>query len=187
MATFIFLRLDFETLSEQFQSEIRTGLMAEKSIFREFIATLRKRWKNEHPSICPLTEACGRLPKASTFYAGVSRFSRQHVYLYFQHSSKAWNVGRFTINVVLSLDEQNPEMGLPDEPASHFGDGSHRIGHLIGTQDKWWHLKENGDPIISEAWRPSSYEKVDIILSEAVEDVTKDVLSALRLLDVPVE
>ena len=162
--------------------------MAGKSMFHEFIATLRKRWKKEHLSIRPLTEARGRLPKASTFYAGVSRFSRQHVYLCFQHSNKAWQVGRFTINFVLSMDEQNPQWGIPKcEPASHFGDGSHRIGHLIGTKDKWWHLKQDDAPIITEAWRPSSYEKVDVILSEAVEDVTKDVLSALRLLDVPIE
>jgi hypothetical protein len=162
--------------------------MAEKSIFREFISTLRKKWKNEQASIRPLMEARGRLPKASTFYAGVSRFSGQHVYLYFQHSNKAWEVGRFTVNFVLSMDEQNPQWGIPKhEPASHFGDGSHRIGHLNGTKDKWWHLKQDDDPIITEAWRPSSYEKTDVILSEAVGDVTKDVLSALRLLDVPIE
>src|ERR1700739_4665476 len=128
--------------------------MAEKSIFREFITTLRKQWKKERASIRPLAEPRGKLPKASTFYAGVNRFSGQHVYLYFQHSCKSWEVGRFTINVVLSMDEQNPEMSRPDRPASHFGDSYHRIGHLVGTKDKWWHLRQDDDPIITEAHSP---------------------------------
>jgi hypothetical protein len=162
--------------------------MAEKSIFREFIAILRKEWKEEHSSIRPLTEARGNLPKASTFYAGVTEQSNLHVHLNFQHNSKSWWVGRFTINVVLSADEHNPMMGHSgEESGPPFGIGSYRIGHLIGTKDKWWHLKQDDDPIITEAWRPSSYQNVEVILSEAADNVTKDVLSALKLVGVPVE
>lgn len=83
--------------------------MTEKSIFREFIAALRRDWKKKVPLIRPLNEGRGNLPKASTFYAGCIKRSGQHVYLYFQHSSKAWQVGRFTINIVLSANENNPQ------------------------------------------------------------------------------
>jgi hypothetical protein len=127
------------------------------------------------------------LPKASTFYAGRSRFSGQHVHLYFQHSCKAWEVGRFTINVVLSLDEHDPQMGIPKSSDTHFGDGYHRIGFLVGSKDKWWHLKQDDEPILTECWRPSSYDDESLLLWQAVNDVTHDVISAMRVLDVPVE
>jgi len=145
----------------------------------------------DYPSIRQVEEARNGLPKASTYYAGMSRYSGQHVYFNFQHSCKAWEVGSFTINVVLSLVKDSPQMKHPDQPASHFGDGYHRIGHLIGTKDKWWHLKQDQDDILSpkfiESWRPSSYENEDLVIDEAVSDVTRDVLSAMSLLDVPVE
>jgi hypothetical protein len=165
--------------------------MKKKSIFRGFITSLRRRWKKDYPSIRQLEQTHDQLPKASTFYAGMSRFSGQHVYLNFQHSDKAWEVGSFTINIVLSLDKQKPRMKHPDQPDSHFGDGYHRIGHLIGTKDKWWHLKHDEDDILSpefiESWRPSSYENTDLVVSEAVDAVTRDILSTMSLLDVPVE
>src|SRR5690349_9296701 len=83
--------------------------MARQSVYREFMAVLRKRWKTEHPFICPLTKARGLMPKASTFYAGIAKPSGMHVFLYFQHSSKSWKVGQFTVNVVLAADELNPK------------------------------------------------------------------------------
>jgi hypothetical protein len=161
--------------------------MANKSIFRAFMSNLRKRWKKELPSISPLTGARGRFPKASSFYAGKSGYSGQHVHLYFQHSCKAWEVGQFTINVVLSLDEHNPQMSIPKSSDPHFGDGYHRIGFLIGSKDKWWHLKQDGESILTESWRPSSYEDEHSVLSQAVDDVTRDIVSAMRVLDVPIE
>jgi hypothetical protein len=163
--------------------------MANKSIFRAFIADLRKRWKKELPSIQPLTEARENLPKASSFYAGVIRDTGMHVLLNFQHSNKSWSVGEFTINVVLTMDEHHPKMY--SVRSSHgifcFEEGYRRIGFLVGSKDKWWCLKENDGRIRTENWHPSSYGNEDVVLSEAVEDVTRDVLTALRLLDVPVE
>jgi hypothetical protein len=156
--------------------------MATKSIFREFIAILRRRWKKDAPYIRPLSESRGRLPKASTFYAGAIKRSGQHIYLYFQHSSMAWEVGQFTINVVLSADEYSPLMDTGNRCGSSLSDGYYRIGGLIGTKDKWWHLKQDDDPIVTLAWRPSSYGDREVVLSEAVEDVTRDVLSVLSML-----
>jgi hypothetical protein len=161
--------------------------MPNKSIFRAFITNLRKQWKNELPSIHPLTEARGNLPMASSFYAGLVRNSAMHVYLNFQHSNKSWEVGRFTINVVLTSDERNPGLGIRTGSALDLAEGSHRIGHLVGSKDKWWHLKETDDSILIDNWHPSSYENVDLVLSEAAEDVTQNVLTTLRLLDVPME
>jgi hypothetical protein len=158
--------------------------MAEKSIFREFIAALRKRWKEQVQFIQPLTEARGHLPKASTFYAGSIPRSSQHVFFYFQHSNKAWHVGRFTINVVLAADANNPRMASGTRTGSDFSDGYYRIGFLVGKKDKWWHLKADKVSILTEAWRPSSYDDSQVVLREAVSDVTQDVLLAMRLLGV---
>ena len=158
--------------------------MAEKSIFREFITTLRKRWKEEVPSIRPVSERLGQLPKASTFYAGARSGSGQHVYLYFQHSTKAWQVGQFAINVVLAADASNPQMAIGNHCGTDFRDGYYRIGFLVGKKDKWWHLKAGDDPIITQAWRPSQYQDLAAVLSEAVDDVTRDVLSVTQLLGV---
>jgi hypothetical protein len=161
--------------------------MTRKSIFRDFIAALRKRWKTEYPFIRSIDEARGMLPKASTFYAGVIKDTGIHVFLNFQHSCKSWEVGQFTINVVLSSDEYNPKVGMATCSALDLGEGSHRIGHLLGPKDKWWHLKQDDDGILTQTWRPSNYENADEVISEAVDDVTRDVLSAMTLLDVPME
>src|SRR5262249_52843279 len=83
--------------------------MAKSSIYRSFMKALCQHCRSAYPFIRPLTESRGRMmPKASTFYAGVARPSGLHVFLNFQHSAYAWQVGRFTINVVLAEDERNP-------------------------------------------------------------------------------
>jgi hypothetical protein len=158
--------------------------MAQKSVFREFMAALKKHWKEEVPFIRPVSETLGQLPKASTFYAGATSRSGQHVYLYFQHSSKAWQVGQFTINVVLATDANNPQMAMGNRSGQDFGDGYYRIGYLVGKKDKWWHLKADDDPILTQVWRPSSYDNLAVVLSGAVDDVTRDVQWAMQLLGV---
>jgi hypothetical protein len=158
--------------------------MAEKSIFQAFIIALKKRWKVEHPSLRPLIEARGMLPKTSTFYAGVVRPTGLHVYLYFQPSSKSWEVGRFTINVVLAADKYNPQIVPAAKTGPSLGEGYQRIGLLVGKKDKWYHLKSYSGPGSSDAWVPSSYADEGVVIAEAVEAVTRDVLTALSVLDV---
>jgi hypothetical protein len=161
--------------------------MAKPSAFRDFIAVLRKHWRTDCPFILQPEAGCGSLPKASTFYAGIARPDQMHVYLYFQHSSKSWEVGQFTINVVFSKDEKPPSLShlcWTFEDCKTLGEGYVRIGRLVGSRDKWWHLKHDKSSVITEAWRPSSYASQDIVLQEAAEDVTRDVLSALRKLGV---
>src|SRR5262249_16919186 len=140
--------------------------------------------KEEMPSIRPIPEPLGQLPKASTFYAGARSGSGQHVYFYFQHANKAWWVGRFTINVVLASDPADPQMVMWNRFGSEFGEGYYRISFLVGEKDKWWHLKADGDPIITQAWRPSQYGDLEAVLREAVDDVTRDVFSVTQLLGV---
>src|SRR5688500_9748937 len=117
--------------------------MAKRSVFRDFIATLRKRWRDELPYIRPVEAALGpAIPNASTFYAGFSPRLGMHVFVNFQHSSKAWQVGQFTINIILSKREGSPEgWGGPFAPhdGMSFTEGSYRISGVLGhLKDKWW-------------------------------------------------
>jgi hypothetical protein len=93
-------------------------------------------------------------------------------------------VGRFTINVVVALDAKNPGMANGVRSGSDFRDGYYRIGFLIGKKDKWWHLKADEDSILTQVWRPSSYDNFDFVLSEAIDDVSGDVLATLHLLGI---
>ena len=84
--------------------------MAKHGEFRDFIKTLRKHWRTDLPEVRLLEQSLGpTMPKASTFYAGWAQIVGMHVYVNFQHSSKAWQVGRFTVNVILSRREGVPE------------------------------------------------------------------------------
>jgi hypothetical protein len=162
--------------------------MAKKSIYRDFIAALRKHWRAEFPFIRQCDEGCGSMPKASTFYAGITRPSGMHVFLYFQHNSKSWKVGQFTINVILSKDKRSPRHWGPSERAddgSGLWEGPRRIGHLVGSKDKWWHLKDDAPATATQQWRPTSYSDTEVVLREAVEDVGQDVMMVLRNLGVP--
>ena len=162
--------------------------MAKASVFRDFMAVLRKKWRAELPFIRPIDKPLEALPKASTFIAGVAQPSRLLVFLNFQHSNKAWEVGQFTINVVLARTEQSARgWGMDEVPAAGrpFGEGTYRIGWIVGTADKWWHLKKDRPSGFTLAWRPTSYDDRDTVLREAAEDVTRDVLTVLRRVGVP--
>ncbi|MFO0814670.1 MAG: hypothetical protein U0796_15725 [Gemmatales bacterium] len=160
--------------------------MARRSVFRVFISTLRKQWKEELPHIQPMKESLGWImSKASTFHAGYSDKLGLHIFVNFQHSSKAWQVGQFTINLILSKEIGVPTgngMFIPADGVS-FTEGSYRLGHVLGKRfDKWWHLKHDDAQILGEEWRPSSYEDEVTVLKEAVADVTGDVCRALVML-----
>jgi Domain of unknown function (DUF4304) len=162
--------------------------MSKPSVFRDFIAALKKEWRSDFPAIRQIKEPLGPLmPKASTFYAGVARRTGWHIFLNFQHSSKAWQAGQFTVNVVFSRQE-----GAPEHPGTNFlkpgsasfEDGAYRIGPLLGRKDKWWHLKDDDALEVTEAWRPSSYDQYGNVISEAIKDVSRDEQAVLRKLGV---
>jgi hypothetical protein len=129
------------------------------------------------------------MPKASTFYAGRAPALAMNVFVKFQHSSKAWEVGRFTVNIIISKREGAPnDWGgpFPPEEGQPFTEGSYRVGHMLGRNDKWWRLKDDsplivddGLPVKVDAWRPTSYDDYEALLTEAVADVTRDVCELL--------
>jgi hypothetical protein len=163
--------------------------MAKRSVFRDFIAALRKRWREELPQVQPIEKTLApAMPKASSFYAGLSPQLGMHVFVNFQHSSKSWQVGQFTINMILSKREDAPETwGGPFAPDDGvlFTEGSYRISSVLGRhKDKWWHLNQDDPPVITEAWRPTSYDDYETVLTEAAVEVTRDVREALAKLGV---
>src|SRR5947209_1030781 len=102
--------------------------MANSSIFRQFIGELKKRWRVEYPSIQPVDKARGFMAAASTFCAGVTVPSGMLAYLHFQHASKAWKVGQFTINVGLArTKDEEPIMGFPPDEGP-ISSGVYRVG-----------------------------------------------------------
>ena len=162
--------------------------MATPSLFRDFLRSLKAEWATSLPSVRPLEAALDPvMPKASTFYAGTSPSCGLHVFLHFQHSLKAYEVGQFTVNVWLSR-----RLGPPEPPAepvtpsdSSAVPGRYRIGWLCGYgKDKWWHLKKDRAPKYIEAWRPSSYEDQNMVIQEAVADVSHDVKAVLSNLGI---
>lgn len=100
----------------------------------------------------------------------------------------AWQVGQFTVNVVLSR-HQGPPRGsngpwVPDELAS-IDEGIYRISGFLKRKDKWWHLKNDEPRILAGEWRPSGYDSYETVLLEAVADVSCDVQVVLSKLGVP--
>lgn len=165
--------------------------MAKRSVFHDFIAALRKDWRLRFPAIQPVKKALGAMngmsvPKASTFYVGMSPALGMHVFVNFQHSPKAWEVGQFTVNIILSKHEDAPEVWFKLSPdnAQSFDEGSYRIGSLLGRKDKWWHLKCSSPAVLTETWMPVSYGDEAAVLAEAVADVTSDVSAVLSKLGV---
>src|SRR5262249_31356376 len=114
-------------------------MMAKRSVFRDFIAALNKHWTAAFPSIRPLERPLGLLlPKASSYYSGVAKPHGLHVFLNFQHSSKSWQIGQFTINIILSQEqdphEVRPELLTPEDLDS-LREGLYRIGPFLGGKD----------------------------------------------------
>jgi hypothetical protein len=156
--------------------------------FRDFIKTLKAHWAERLAAVQALKLGNGPyLPKAHSFYAGQAA-SGLHVFLFFQHNSKSWKVGQFTVNVILLEGAEAPAAaiphplvppgGIPDAP------GYYRIGTLLSRKDKWWHLHEDNASRLTESWFATSYADAAVVLSEAVLNVTDDVKQLLSLLGV---
>lgn len=165
--------------------------MAKSSLYREFIATLRVHWREAMPGIHAVVVSPGpSMPKASTFYAGMTQESGMYVFINFQHSTKAWEVGQFTVNFILSRHaDAPPRTGPHFAPRSGepFTEGSYRIGWLVGDKDKWWHLRNDAPSLVTKPWRATKYDDPATVFAEAVADVTRDVRAALATLGVTVE
>ena len=145
-----------------------------KSIFQEFVKAVAKDWEHRFPWIQRVSVAYHpAMPKANTFYVGKANRFNRHVFLNFQHSSKAWSVGAFTVNVAISSQMGAPTkwMATSLEPDP---DGFHRLGSLVYDDDKWWRLRP-GEGYFPRVWRPVSYEDSKVVVDEAVKDLSHDV------------
>jgi hypothetical protein len=156
--------------------------VAKRSVFRDFVAALRRDWRTHLPGVMPVSRPLGTgggmsVPKASTFYAGVSRSLNMHVFVNFQSSPKAWEVGMFTVNVILSERDDAPVVWftLPPDDGRTFGEGSYRIGPFVGVNDKWWHLERGTSSAGVASWRAADYSDPERVIAEAVADVTRDI------------
>jgi hypothetical protein len=168
--------------------------LAKRSVFRDFIAALRRHWRSELPSVSPLQTAIGcslsgngmGVPKASTFYAGVSRSLGLHVFVYFQHSPKSWSVGEFAANIILSKIIDAPEVWFRWEPddGGPLTEGCYRVGPLLGKGDKWWCLRQTFPTHPEQHWIAASYDNSTQVIADAVVDVTSDVRAVLERLEV---
>jgi hypothetical protein len=115
--------------------------MAKRSVFRDFVTAIRKHWQTELPDVRPITDTLGpQLPKASSFYAGVAQPANLHVFVNFQHSPKAWEVGCFTVNFLLVTDPERVREILAPRYKSvdgvRYREGSYRIGDLLEAVSK---------------------------------------------------
>jgi hypothetical protein len=145
-----------------------------KSLFRALVTRVRTDWTSRYPWVRPVGATyVPAMPKASTFYVGAANRFARHLFLHFQHNSKPWAVGDVTINAIFSSRFGAPErwLGVDLEPDP---EGSHRLGTIVHGNDKWWSLAPN-DNRYGIVWRPSSYDDMRQVLSEAVDDISADV------------
>ena len=155
------------------------------SVFRKFVDELTAEWARKWPRIRRIEESFGTaLPKASTFYAGSHNALSRHVFLKFQRNPKSWNVGSFTVNIIISEKRGLPSRwALPHRNELDRGAvGSYRLGSILYGMDKWWSLLPT-DWKFGMPWTPSSYEDADRVRRETILDVTADVERFLRRID----
>ncbi len=163
--------------------------MSRQSIFRDFIGELQENWRDALPHVRKIKSGLGpTMPSASTFYAGFAPLLQMHVFVNFQHSTNAWQVGQFTINIILSGHDGPPKTNsgpfVPKDGRS-VAEGRYRTSSILGRhRDMWWHLKEDEPSTIFDIWRPSNYDDNQTVIAEAIVDATREVRAALAKLGV---
>jgi hypothetical protein len=172
--------------------------MAKQKVYQRFITALKGHWRTALPDVKPLSNPLGPLPKSSSFDAGFIPTTGQHVFLQFQTT---WQeAGKFTINLIV-VDE-GCELSDISENAyawkcgGRLPHGAHRIATFLENvrHDKWWYLcadredllidnadwRERRIRIRANGWAVDNYENEAQVIESAVEDVTRDVATALR-------
>ena len=166
------------------------------------MTALKTHWRTALPTVKPLKERHGFLPKASSFEAGTIPVFNQRVFLQFQTTWK--EAGYFTINLVIADPEQEIHTVTQNtwdwKPGKKLDHGAHRISHFLGRRhDKWWHLREverggwGENPESWTAlrlslregnWTAESYADETKVIESAVVDVTEDVKAVLSVVGV---
>ena len=97
-----------------------------KGLFPRFIAALRNDWAHSLPTVARVDKALGPvMPKASTFVVLGHRHVSgvvPYLFLRFQHHSKAWAAGQFTINAITSARYGAPTRDVRKIGAFHRGE-----------------------------------------------------------------
>ena len=151
--------------------------MKARGLFPPFVKRVASDWRARFPQVARVARTyCPAMPKTSTFYAGADNKYGRHLYLHFQHNSKAWGVGDFTVNVIFSAHEGVPGrwLGPADLELEPQPEGSYRLGLLVHGRDKWWRLGA-GEALYPTTWHATSYARVETVFDEALEDVSRDV------------
>jgi hypothetical protein len=148
------------------------------SAFEKFNREFWKLMKIDYPFVARIDKAfCASIPKASSYYIGISPIYRKHVTISFQHSSKAWEIGELTINVNIGAEYGSvaaDNFNRWRERFKTFGDGFYRLAAAAEVGDKWWCLcprnpsYSSRDNSRGNYWEPSSYDSEDVVLQECV-------------------
>jgi len=142
--------------------------------FQALVKGLRTEWRVRFPWMTPVVTGYGpALPKASTLYAGnQNRFGR-HVLVNMQHSPKSWAIGDSTVNLVFSTTLGPPSRWGLDFELGEEPEGFYRLGTIVHGRDKWWCLRPS-ESIYEMVWRPTSYDRSDQVVREAIDDISAD-------------
>ena len=160
--------------------------------FPRFVRLLRKRWREELPQLEPIDFSASSLPKSSTFVWRTGWKDRR-LLVNLQPSSKAWEVGQFTVNLLVSESDGPPTPIEPPGRRFDHGDvGRYRIGRLTDAhKDKWWCLEPEPEWTVKltgrldagsrlfARFRPASYEDEAKVFDEVADDLTRDVRHVL--------
>jgi hypothetical protein len=182
-----------------------------RGLFPRFVRAIRSAWRTSLPEIEDVHQTFSPLmPKASTFHVALSDVApgvAPYLFLVFQHHSKPWAAGRFTINLAAAATFGAP--GRDNRKPSLFQrgeEGFYRIGGVLRRKDTWWSLApeklDDNGPLTPRpvrlrlstgetdvqmtsstlafiVWRPSSYSDEATVFSEAIDDVTAAVRAAI--------
>jgi hypothetical protein len=151
-----------------------------QSVFARFVAALRRAWLTRFPYIRPAPASAPGLPKSSTFLVGPIPGLTRQLLINIQQSSKAWEVGQLTCNLVIAETPESPPQALrwQDDWAARQ-EGRYRIGGVLYGKDKWWHLTDSQPSPLVISWTRGSFEDQEQVIREALEDLSGDVSRVL--------
>ena len=150
-----------------------------KSVFQTFISEFARHLKTAYPFAQRLDKSFDvNIPKASSFYFGVSPMYGKHVIITFQHAPKSWDVGQFSINVHISevFAPAADNWNRWKDRYTTFGDGFYRLATAAGLPDLWWCLLPDAenrprDTSTGHLWEPDSYDDPAAVIQQAVREV----------------
>jgi hypothetical protein len=149
-----------------------------RGLFPRFVRAIRSAWRTSLPEIEDVHQTFSPLmPKASTFHVALSDVApgvAPYLFLVFQHHSKPWAAGRFTINLAAAATLGAP--GRDNRKPSLFErgeEGFYRIGGVLQRKDMWWSLAaeklDDNRPVDTAARSPSAVDRRDRCANDVVD------------------